>query len=306
MEFKNYELSVDSRSLILSEKESKTCIFCKRMENEVSFLKTAHIIPELLGSNDQTYSTECDSCNSIFSKFESHLALFFRPNLLLTQTKGKRRVPQFISRKDDLDFTTEMKAGKDSQIKMSFDTNLEDFEVDHESKRMSVTFRKTPFRPLYVYKALVRIGLSMIHNEEYDNFEHVIQWIRKTDSELIPCFSDMHVVLLNKTKFKRPFARLYRAKKIVLGNEEFPDYILSVCFANIALQIFMPFSKEFNYQHDPKRNLSIDVYPIVAWGVLNKEYSIQIKKVDLSVFGKVTEDQKIWLEFDKYIHNSTK
>ena len=303
MEFENYDLVVDSRFLKPNKQGIKKCLFCQGIEGEVSFQKTAHIVPELLGSNNQTYAEECDNCNSIFSKFESHLAIFFRPYLLFTKTRGKRKIPTFVSRRDHLDLSTEIKSSNESQIKMSFNTNLDDIEVDHERKKMRLTFRKTPFRPLYVYKALVRIGLSMIGIQEQRNYNHVNQWIQKIDSELIPCFTDIYIVQLNRNKFKEPFALLYRAKNLNIAEAEFPDYMLSVCFAYLSIQIILPFSQEFNSLHDPNRNLSIDIYPIFKWGILNKTDVIEIKKADLSVFKTVTEDQDIWFEFDEYLHN---
>jgi HNH endonuclease len=47
------------------KKELKKCLWCLKDENEVSFNKDAHIIPQSLGANKLS-KNECDDCNSFF------------------------------------------------------------------------------------------------------------------------------------------------------------------------------------------------------------------------------------------------
>jgi HNH endonuclease len=48
----------------------KTCIWCKKNETEVTFLRAAHIFPKSLGG-ERICKNVCDVCNSYFGSKQS-------------------------------------------------------------------------------------------------------------------------------------------------------------------------------------------------------------------------------------------
>ncbi|MFT6502946.1 MAG: hypothetical protein ACJASQ_003078 [Crocinitomicaceae bacterium] len=295
---KTYTLIGDSQEFHEEWNTAKRCTFCTKMEPDVKFKNTAHLIPELLGANKFTYQNECDSCNATFSKFENDLAKFFRPYLVLTSTRGKKKIAKFKSREDDQSTCSQVISKGGSSIQMVFDENLTDFDIDRKNKRMRVTFRKIPFRPLFVYKALARIGMSMLPESERASYGHVFDWIRKEDGSLIEFHSFVHFKVLSKAKFEFPFAKLYKANMVIRDNEEYPDYLLVVCFANVVVQLFLPFSKIFDHYHDKKRNLALEIFPLVASGFSADVNSPRVKCFDVSSYKHVNNNETLWFDFD--------
>jgi hypothetical protein len=116
----------------------------------------------LLGANNQVYLNECDKCNSIFNKYESHLAIFLRPYLTLNNVRGKRKIPKFESRANAGELKTEIRSVSDKIKEIYVNDRLEDIEIDENTKKVYITFRKAPFVPLKVYKVIARIGLSLM------------------------------------------------------------------------------------------------------------------------------------------------
>ncbi len=274
----------------------KKCKFCKNQEPKVSFKNIPHIIPELLGSNNVIYQSECDTCNSTFSKYESHLAVFLRPYLTLNNVKGKKRVPKFHSRKDNKG-TTEVISNEEGKREMHFNQNLDDFQIDEENKVMHVNFRKTPFKPRYIYKAIARIGISLLPEPQLSFYNHVCEWIKTNNDDLTNFLPHAFITIMTRKKFKSPFANLYKAKDLVVDNEELPDLTLVLGFANVVIQIFLPYSTEFDKIHNDNRNLSINLFPAFAWDDLQNKSSVKITSIDLSSNETISQDQKIRFSF---------
>lgn len=301
--WKKYSLISDTNSFADNYNEPRICKFCKNQEPKVSFNNIAHVIPELLGSNDIIYQNECDTCNSTFSKYESHLAIFFRPYLTLNNVKGKKKIPKFHSRKDGNESITEVISSEEGKKEMYFNQNLDDFEIDEEKKIMHVNFRKSPFKPRHIYKAITRIGIALLPESQLSYYEHVCKWLKTNNDDFINFFPHAFITILNRKKFKDPFANLYKAKSLVMDEEKMPDLTLVLGFANVIVQLFIPYSTEFNKIHKNSRNLSINLFPAFAWDDLQSKTSIKITTVDLSSYETVSQDQKISFSFREIERN---
>jgi len=301
--WEKYKLISDSNSFTENSGESGKCRFCKNEKPKVSFDNITHVIPELFGSNKITYQTECDTCNNTFSKYESHLAVFLRPYLTLNNVKGKKRVPKFHSRKDDKGTITEIISNEEGRREMYFNQNLDDFEIDEESKVMHVNFRKTPFKPLHIYKAIARIGISLLPKTQLLYYDHVCKWLKTNNNDPINFLPHAFITLFPRKKFKNPFAYLYKAKDLVIDNEELPDLTLILGFANMVIQIFLPYSTDFDKIHDDKRNLTFNLFPAFAWDDLSNKKSIKIASIDLSSNEKISQNQKILFSFQDIERN---
>jgi hypothetical protein len=298
----NYYEIVNSTKLNpngFSNKIDKKCRFCGRSNDEVSFNNKPHIIPELLGRNGYVSNDECDVCNCSFGEFEHHLGLFVQPYLTFCGIKTKKRVPGFRSRKDDK--TNFTRIHKDSDvIRADFGKNLTDFNMDKEIGRLFINLRKQPYIPLSVYKALLKIGLSLMPEKEIENCSEIIKWL-KGETKVITCFPELIRTRLTK-KFTKPFVSLYKARNIHLNGKEYPEYVLLIGTANLVFQIYLPLTKNNFRYHKKESKLVLEYFPASVWNgdytkIDNNKVKLDysFKRYDLSISDEVFEDDTIRL-----------
>ena len=287
----------------------KRCRFCGKGEEETSFDMTPHIIPELLGANTITCGDECDDCNRLFSKYESHLAIYFRPYLTMIGVKGKKGVPNFQSRTENGDESTRTNIlFTDEGKRQILLTHLNDYRVDEKSKTMSLTFRLPPCRPLWVYKALVKIGISMMSTDERKYYCEAINWLRNLDSDTV-YLPIAFVTILPRKKFGSPFAQLLEADEIFTGEQFVPKNSLLVYFGNIVVQIFFPLPDDFDFVRSDKKSPALNIFPasVLNYNLddfvgsnpndeITKKY--KFTSVDLSSEQSVAYDQNLNFTFE--------
>ncbi len=290
------------------DNKTKRCRFCGKGEEETSFDMVPHIIPELLGANAITCDDECDECNGLFSKYESHLAIYFRPYLTMVGVKGKKGVPNFQSRTENRDESTRTNIlFTDEGKRQILLTHLNDYKVDEKSKTMSLTFRLPPCRPLWVYKALVKIGISMMSTDERKCYREAINWLRNLDSDAV-YFPTAFVTILPRKKFRSPFAQLLEADEIFTGDQFVPKNSLLVYFGNIVVQIFFPLPDDFDFATSNKKSPALNIFPASIHNTSsddfpgsspNDEITIRYKfaSVDLSLESSITYDQNLNFTF---------
>ncbi|MDP2385678.1 MAG: hypothetical protein Q8M29_04865 [Bacteroidota bacterium] len=297
--WEKYELLSSSENYSAEKIKGKICRYCEKNENETTFKQITHLIPELIGENDIHTFDECDSCNNLFSGYESNFAVFIRPYLILGGIKGKTKIPAFHSRteKGNEETRTIFKHREGNRKELHLQ-DLDDYTIDEETKTFSITFRKSSFTPLKVYKALLKIGLSLLP-VKYDEFNrHSFEWItnRKEDLNFIP---SAFITTLKGKKFTKAYAELYRAKKLVIENEMFPEHILILHFANQVFQIFLPFSDELKKEDAPNRNLSLLLFPSYAYDEIIGEQINGFRSYDLGVSTPITENHKISFSYEQ-------
>lgn len=142
------------------------------------------MFPEALGNNVLASNYECDICNQFFgSSIENDYAKFFSLYHTIMQIKGKRGIP-------DCKFKVPCSKRTDKCaehcIEITFSSNPlmmrqckeagDDFITfsDH-----SITISKPigNFSPIGVFKAIVKMALTVMPVEELPPFEHVIKWL---------------------------------------------------------------------------------------------------------------------------------
>lgn len=278
---KKYKLIASSENHI--EEKSTKCRFCKLDNTKTTFKQKTHLIPELLGENNVLLFDECDSCNNLFSGFESHLSKFYRPYLMLVGVKGKKKIPKFQSRTNDSDETTRTQMFVDRlgtrQLKIQ---TLEDYKLDKENKIATIAFRKEPYIPLNVFKSILKIGLSLLPIKYHDEYIDSFNFLFKNKKEL-KFISTGFAYTLNGRKFTKPTAELYKARKINNKKNEYPEMTLLLFFANQVIQIFLPYPKRFRKLHNSKRILNLILYPSFALDDLSVVTKVEIKKYDFKI-----------------------
>ena len=142
--FKRYKLIASTSGGVKIIPHKKACRFCELGEEQVTFKKKAHLISELLGRNNSHSYDECDKCNELFSKYESHLSKFFLPNLTMIGVQGKKRIPSFHSRTNLNDQETRTTITYNSETherEISLKKEI-DLEINHENNTAVLRFRQ--------------------------------------------------------------------------------------------------------------------------------------------------------------------
>lgn len=293
---KKYKLVASTKTFSASQLVSKVCRFCKRNESQVSFNNLPHAIPELLGENDFISSDECDECNNWFSAYETHLSIFFRPYLTMVGVKGKKKIPEFHSRTENRNEATRtiIKVGEDGNRKVIL-SDLSDYIVDKEKKTISLVFRKPPHKPHWVYKALVKIGMSLLPPNYIDKYDQVYKWLLDKDC-CVDTFITAFITILTRSKFSEPFAELYLAKRTMYKKHFLPQATLVIGFANIVVQIFLP---EDNYETTKELPPHMNLYPAFAFDKNTTKTRFAINHVDLKSKHSVTYNETLHFSFQE-------
>lgn len=220
---------------------SKKCRFCENDKGSKKFSNDSHAIPQFLGNKQLILSDECDECNAFFSNtLEDHLDKYTKPYRVFAAIKGASKVPSYKSK----DGKSRVVVGKDIPLNLSSPLDGE-FVSNRASNSFELRFDIEPHTPAAVYKALVKIGLSLVNDdEEMHAFTTTIQWLKDPDHShsLIRPLSLMVTFIPGYRPQKQVTARLLRCKKI----GEAPYALLILGFGNLVYQAYIPSHLEVN------------------------------------------------------------
>lgn len=276
-QFKNsfdevYTLIGSSETLPNNVPDTRICRFCGKNEDDVAFKKVAHACPELLGQNNLVIYDECDTCNEKFSKYESHLSKFLLPYLSVVGVKGKKKIPNFQSRKDNDDENTRTSLRYIDEGKINlFLNSLDDYNVDIENKTMSIRFRNPAIKPIYVYKSLLKVALSFLPQNKIQKYQLLFDWLQNENTEIV-FFSSLFITKLTHKKFGKPFVQLYEANNIFTDKGFHPELTLVINFANIIAQIYLPLSESFDYPKSDGKSPTLELYPAFIYNIDSEKH----------------------------------
>lgn len=176
---KNYEVSDAYLNLMPGEKryigskENRVCRYCGKTKPEVSFTLEAHAIPEFTGNKSLIAYDECDICNERFSRvIEDHFGKYLGALRTLSQIQGKKGVPTY--------------KGQDGKSRISMEeagfrvTGYEEdpiFEINEESKTLTITAHRQPYVPAAVFKCLVKMAIAIAPNDLLCELKHLCEWV---------------------------------------------------------------------------------------------------------------------------------
>lgn len=153
----------DQKSTDLKQASARKCLFCDKSVPDTTFKSEAHLIPELLGNKTWLSDFECDVCNSYFDReCENDLTNYLGITRTLQKTQGKRGVPSYTSLKGVVSASNELVNNKDSILINRRNPENNFIEYVKEESRVILRVPKNSFRPLRVYKALMKIALSVL------------------------------------------------------------------------------------------------------------------------------------------------
>lgn len=289
----------DITERFIKDPANKVCKFCEAAYPNVLFDTVPHIVPELFGRNNLTSNFECDTCNQRFQKFESDTSTMVQHYLSLLNIKTKNGVPTFQSLKKADECSTTLKSQGNNR-NLYFGTNLNDFEFNDEAKSLSVNFRTRKFRPFSVYKIFLKMGISLLTEDELKTNHHYLTFLNSEEpiDDGRQVWTTFRYML--KTKYHIvPKVNLYKAKETLQGNVEFPEFAILVNFANIIFQFFLPISKKNMDEHKPENNLRLELFPSFVLDDVKRLKSIELYHLDLKETNKVSITDNIVLHYDK-------
>jgi len=168
----------------LKPKTERKCRFCDEMMPNVKFRKDAHLIPQLMGNRNLISDFECDNCNSFFSKYENDIANFMGLSRTLSFLKGQDGLPKFKNPDKNLIVGKDDESNDPKRIKIiSVGLENDHFKIDQEKKELIINSVKHPYTPIKVFKVLLKIGYSLLPENELKDYENVKKLLMSDNSD---------------------------------------------------------------------------------------------------------------------------
>lgn len=231
-----------SNKIILGYGLEKICRFCKKDSTQTTFKKDAHILPEFMGNKYAFSYFECDNCNGYFGTLEDSLSNFAGILNSLSTVKGKKGYAKFKGDKENFEIFA--KNTSELIVRSSKVEKSETFIHDKENERIIVDVPQPSYIPQDAFKALVKIGICLLPEEELLNYEKTIEWLMKPNSYEYTFHFMLNVFRkVGRGKlFPEPIALLCK-KKNHEKLKNVPQHTLVIFYGLIQYQIFLPFNK---------------------------------------------------------------
>jgi HNH endonuclease len=280
---KNYEFYVDLQlpagpgsEIRLGSLVPRSCRYCGATEKS-QFKKVAHAVPEAVGNRTLISLDECDRCNEYFGReLDQHFANYLGLTRTLWQIKGKRGVPKYgvPGRSPRL-----WRAGENSFAATAL--VADDFvQLDADAKSGKINAYKQPYRPISVFKSMVKSALAVMPCDELVNFEETLRWVRSGDSTKTAarCFCFASTAQVTRAGLD---VILLRRKS---ASDRLPYMSLYMSFANVDFQIFLPGALPDS--HFAGEEIQVKRFPNRA----ERIGSVRYRVVDLSSSGLVRDE----------------
>lgn len=161
------------------------CRFCGNADQSAFGQQmNAHTFPEALGNKILFSLDECKSCNNKFSVYEDSLCKAIGPFLTLGGVKGKKRVRQTGRSNGDSVIQHFDQNGRRIRVKSTGPTdNIFGTVPGTNIIQLRMPVEGDKFIPLYAYKALAKIAISLLPTGELHRFRGVINSLQTEEAE---------------------------------------------------------------------------------------------------------------------------
>lgn len=232
---------------VIGNPKNKKCRFCGKGENEVSFKKIAHVFPESIGNNVLASNYECDICNQYFGNtIENEYANFFSLYHSIMQITGKKGIPKCGFKVPCLK-RTDTCADHCIEISLSGDRpcicrckEADDQYINFTNDSVTISKPVGKCCPIAVYKAIVKMAITVMPAEELSTFTDTIKWL--LEPEHLNIYSNKKLLVrykmipgFNVTKYPHYF--LFRRKRTVWNK---PYMLFNLTYGCFSLFIEIP------------------------------------------------------------------
>lgn len=214
------------------------CRYCGTTD-PAQFRSKSHTFPEALGNKWVVSRDECDTCNKkTFSQYDDELAKAISPFLTLGGVKGKDNKTRQTGRSSGMSTIEERRTfdGRRSIMMGHKDVGPQfTFDPGSDWIQLRSLIAPVPFKPRYAYKALAKIGLALLPDEELPNYAKLTKWILDPrDTEEFPIL-----------EVAMSFGSVENAPPLVTGQllrrtsptDVIPHILLVFCAGSVCLQI---------------------------------------------------------------------
>lgn len=227
--------------------KDKRCRFCGKGENEVSFGNTAHVFPESIGNAVLASNYECDDCNQFFGNtIENEYGNFFSLYHSIMQIRGKSGVPKCgykvpCSKRTDkcVKYCVNI-SWIDNKLCAAECKEVSNQYVKRSDHKITISKPIGKCCPIAVFKAIVKMAITVMPIEELSLFTNTINWIR--NPEHFNIYNDKKLLVryqmipgFNVTKY--PHYLLFRRKNTIFDK---PYMLFNLTYGCFSLFIEIP------------------------------------------------------------------
>ena len=227
----------DTPRIVLGDQGQGRCRFCGKSEPDVHFKWKAHAIPECLGNKSLFAKYECDTCNKHFGESIEHdLGNWSIVTRALAGIRGKTGIPEIHESCSQSGL--KVTQGPKGLVYTEYgDGSI--IDLDENNGKVRFNLKRYPYTPIAVHKALVRVGLTLLPDDEMQYFSEALYWIRNSNhSESYFKKCPVIVTFVPGPPWKQLIlARLLRRKP---NFDRFPYIYLVLGFAQLLFQIWLP------------------------------------------------------------------
>lgn len=275
------------------------CRFCGKDKKEETFKKIAHAIPELIGNKTLLTKCECDTCNSFFGEnLEDHLGRFLLPFNALRRIKGKNGIPTY----KDSKIRIETKSGTQNISSLS-----DSLDIDEENKNVKIKAQTQRFIPIKVYKAFLKMALSIMPESELKYFYDLVLYVKEEKDSVAKGLS---AVIETFTPGSTPYSKIMNFILIRKNDSiNIPYVFYIVAFGNSMYQIIVPSLIKDKNLFESKATLNIIPFPSFydfGYDVSNLDIrNSSYRKIDLSGIEPEIRDVFQSLSYESIIKSQT-
>lgn len=240
----------NSTSYDASKLEKYRCRFCGETSKS-KFKSKSHLLPEFMGNKSLFSFNECDDCNNKFSTYENSLKNFGVLNAYLP-IKGKKKFPRLTDSKN--------KTVTEFTDKNTLKTHIKDSNaVIYDGEMVKLKIASNNFKPLYVYKALTKMAISLLSDKDANDLSVVKDWLIEKDKfydDESRFDTQLWIFYLTDItcKLMKPSAFLFKKKT----QHDSPEYIFILHWGRYKFQIYIPFVPNDNFLYG-KQEIKIPV-----------------------------------------------
>lgn len=215
------------------------CRFCGELDPR-AFRNVAHTLPEAFGNKWVTSLDECDACNARFGAFDDALVKSMGALLTVGGTQGKGNKVRQTGRTDGPASIRHRIV--DGQRSISMRANgtpfAEHFAVNFTTGEL--VFRipggTERFVPAKAYKAMVKMAVALLPEEELANFTKIIAWLGFADDDLLPhMIAGISFAIIGNSPPLLAAALLRRTSE----NRDTPYMLFVTTMGSVCLQIVL-------------------------------------------------------------------